>query len=242
MNQSQQAERLRDAVGAYALGIAIPDYNPTAVRARLKHAAAPPRRLRWVAPVPAAAALVLIVLIFSSPMVIAQVERMLHAFASINGQPVAVAVNSVTLDQARKDMPFAVIAPAAIPAGLSETTNELIPSSSRLDSRVLFQFTNGNEPPLTIMESRANARTPEQMRLWMTEGKGAPPGGMPQLPPSTQKGPKFFAQFRQTGQVTRQVRVEPIAWVVRGTRVELISPPGLLSEAQLAAIHRAMMR
>lgn len=50
------------------------------------------------------------------------------------------------------------------------------------------------------------------------------------------------AVANENGQVMRRVRVEPVAWVVRGTRVELISPPGLLSPAQLAAIRRAMMR
>jgi hypothetical protein len=243
MNQSQQAERIIGAVEAYVDGIAIPEYDPAAVRV---HFMRPVRRamLRWGAAVPAAAALAVILTIFSSPTVIAQVERMLHAFASINGQPVPVEVDSVTLDQARNDMPFAVIAPAAIPAGFSETIDELNMTTSRFDSRLLFQFTNGNQaPPLSIMESGAHSETPQQLRLMMTYRKGEPLPGAPALPPGGANGPKAFIQLRpENGQVMRRVRLEPITWVVRGTRVELISPPGLLSPAQLAAIRRAMAR
>ena len=238
MNQSQQVERARDAVGAYVETIDIPQYNERAVRARASSVA--PRRTvpRWAA---AAAACVLLVAVFTAtPTVRAQVEHMLQAFAVIGGQQVPVAVNDVTLDQARRDMPFSVVAPAAIPAGFTPRIDELTPSSSRLDARLVFRYQgSGNVPGLTIMESRATSGAPEQMKLWMTAGSGTPPhapAAMNNLPP----GQHAFVQFRSDGTVTQRVRVEPITWVVHGTRVDLISPPGLLTPMQLAAIRRAM--
>ena len=244
MNQSQRAERIRSAVGAYVEDIAVPGYDPAAVRRRFTPATGPVPPLRWAVAAPvAAAALVVLALVLTSPAVIAQVQRMLRAFASIDGQPVAVAVHDVTFDQARKDLPFAVIAPAAIPAGLSESVTELLPSSSRLDSRLLLQFTSDNRPALTIIESREHAGTPQQIRLWLSQTASMPPGGAPARLPAAQSGQKAFVEFRHdNGQIMRQVRLEPIVWIVRGTRIELISPPGLFSNAQLAAIRRAMTR
>ena len=245
MNQSQQVERTRGAVEDYVGGIEVPHYDADTVAARMNartHSDAMPRPRRWTTAALAAFAACAIVVIFvvASPAVIAQVERMLHTFATINGQTVPVAVNSVTLDQARRDMPFAVIAPAAIPPGMTEQIDELNPNSSRLDSRLLIRFSNGDGPPtLTIIERSAHA-TWQQMRLWMTVGNTVPPAAPP-LPRAPSGGQMFFhAEFGPDGHVIRQVRVEPISWVVRGTRVDLISPPGFLSPMQIAAIRRAM--
>ncbi len=126
MNQSQQVERARDAVGAYVETIDIPQYNAHAVRAR-SSAIAPRRAMRRWAAAAAAACVVLVAFVFATPSVRAQVEQMLRAFAVIGGQQVPVAVNDVTLDQARRDMPFTVIAPAAIPAGLSPASTSSCP-------------------------------------------------------------------------------------------------------------------
>lgn len=244
MNQSQQAERTRSAVEEYARGIEVPRYDPDAVVARMSartHADPMPRSRRWsTAALTACAACAIVALfIVASPAVLAQVERMLHAFATINGQAVPVAVNSVTLDQAHSDMPFAVIAPAAIPPGLTEQIDELNPNSSRLDSHLLIRFSNGDGPTvLTIMERSVHAAPQARMRLWMTTGPNVAPAvpPLPRVPP----GEHMFVQFGHNGQVLRQIRLEPISWVVRGTRVDLISPPGFLSPMQIAAIRRAM--
>lgn len=239
MNQSQQVKRTRNAVGAYVDGIQVPRYDEVAVRARMNVSPTPRATPRLAAAAPAACAVV-VAFVLASPTVRAQVERMLRAMAEINGQAVPVAVSSVSLDQARREMPFAVIAPAAIPAGMSEQINELNPSSSRLDSRLFFQFSRGDQAaPLTIMESRAQNIDTGKMRLWMTTGTGAPPAE-PRLPSGP--GEHAFVKFRSDGRVTQQIKVEPITWIVRGTRVDLVSPPGLLSPVQLAAIRRAMSR
>ncbi|HEY6326633.1 MAG TPA: hypothetical protein VIW73_09015, partial [Candidatus Cybelea sp.] len=236
---SQQVERARDAVGAYVETIDVPQYNAQAVRARATSITLPRAMPRWAAAV-AAACVVLVAIIVATPSVRAQVERMLQAFAVIGGQQVPVAVNDVTLDQARRDMPFAVIAPAAIPAGLTPRIDELTPSSSRIDSHLMIQYeAAGGGPGLTIMESRAQRTEPTQMRFWMTTGAGAPPQ-MAHVMNNVSPGQHAFVQFRHDGTVTQRVKVEPISWVVRGTRVDLISPPGVLTPMQLAAIRRAM--
>ncbi len=242
MNQSQQVERARDAVGAYVETIDIPQYNEYAVRARANAVAQPRAIPRWAAAA-AAACVVLVAFVVGSPTVRAQVEQMLHAFAMIGGRPVPMTVNDVTLDQAQRDMPFHVIAPAAIPAGFTSRIDELTASSSPLDARLVFRYQGpGNGVPgLTIMESSARHGAPTPMKLWMTAGSAAPP----QVPPVTKNvppGEHAFVKFGRDGGAMQQVRVEPISWVVRGTRVDLISPPGLLSAMQLAAIRRAMSR
>lgn len=240
MNQSQQVERTRDAVGAFVETIDVPQYDSRAVRARSSSVSPRHATPRWTAAA-AATSVLIAALLAGSPTVRAQVERMLQAFATINGQPVAVTVNDVTLDQARRDMPFSVIAPAAIPAGFAPRIDELMPSSSRLDSRLIFRYEGaGDGPVLTITEHSARQVAPSQMRLWMTTGAGAPhpPPLMNNVPP----GQHAYVQFRADGTVTQRVKIEPISWVVRGTRVDLISPPGLLSPMQLAAIRRAMSR
>ncbi len=238
MNQSQQVERARDAVGAYVETIDVPQYNASAVRARANAVATPRAIPRWTAAA-GAACVVLVGFIFAAPTVRAQVEQMLHAFATIGGRPVPMTVNDVTLDQARRDMPFRVIAPAAIPAVLTPRIDELTSSSSPLDSRLIFRYEGNGVPGLTIMESSARQGAPSQMKLWMTAGAGAPP----QVPPAMKgvpPGQHAFVKFRRDGGVMQQVRMEPISWVVHGTRVDLISPPGVLTPQQLAAIRRAM--
>jgi hypothetical protein len=245
MNQSQRVERLRRVARAYAETIDVPRFNAAAVRVRMPAAAPAGFAWRW-AGAALAAALLVVAFAFGSRAVVAQVERILQAFATIGGQTVPVAVSTVSLDQARRDMPFAVIAPAAIPLGFDETINELNISSSRLDSRLLFQFRNGDRAPeLTIIESAARGATPQSsMRLWMTQrinGEAPPPVPPPAgALPNAASGEHAFVQFGRNGQVQRRVRIEPLTWVVRGTRIDLISPPGLLSGEQLAAIRRAM--
>jgi hypothetical protein len=246
MNQSQRVERLRRVARAYADTVDVPRFSAAAVRARMPVAASSGFAWRW-ASAALAASLLVVAFAFGGRAVVAQVERMLQAFATIGGQTVPVAVSTVSLEQARRDMPFAVIAPAAIPLGFDETINELNISTSRMDSRLLFQFRNGSAPELTIIESAARGATPQaSMRLWMTQsirGEAPPPVPPPAMArslPNAASGEHAFVQFGRNGQVQRRVRLEPLTWVVRGTRIDLISPPGLLTGEQLAAIRRAM--
>jgi hypothetical protein len=237
MNQSQQAERARNAVSAYVESVDVPQYDAAGIAARTSG-----RNVLRTRPRTAVAALascaVVAIFVVGSPVVFAQVERMLHAFATVNGQTVPVAVNSVTIDQARRDMPFAVIAPSAVPAGLDENIDELSPTASRLDSHLIFRYNDGEGPPaLTIVESSAHAPAHQATRLWMTSGNHAPAPALP----AAATGEHAIVQFHD-GQTMRQVKVAPISWVVRGTRIDLIATPGMLSGMQLAAIRREMSR
>ena len=247
MNQSPQVERAQQAAGAYVEGIEIPPYDAAAVAARMSRGATRSETRRtmpgWA--VAAAVAALVVAFVVGTPSVRAQVERMLQAFAVINGQRVPVAVNSVSLEQARSDMPFAVIAPAAIPQGMSESIDELNPTSSRLNSSLVFRFSDGDQPGITIVERSVRASGPpaRHMQLWMTQG--LPNGVLPPAPPanslpSAASGQHAIVQLGRNGQVLRQIRLEPISWIVRGTRIDLVSPPGVLTNAQLAAIRRAM--
>ncbi len=240
MNQSQRVERLRQVARAYAESIGVPRFDAAAVRSRLR--VAPPGGVIWRRAGAVAAVLLVITVALGGHAVIAQVERIMGAFERIGGENVPVPVSAVSLDQARRDMPFAVIAPAAIPPQFTEAIDELNPSSSRLDARLVFQFTNGGEmPALTIMESRAARGNEPPPALWMYVVKG-PNAQIPRPPamPALPNGVHTFEQVSRNGQVQRRARIEPITWVVRGTRIDLISPPGVLNNAQLAAIRRAM--
>jgi hypothetical protein len=81
MSQLQQVNRMRSGVAAYVEAIAVPDYDLPAVQARLNQSVAPRGRLRWAAAA-LAAAVIVVGFVFASPMVVAQVERMLQAFAA----------------------------------------------------------------------------------------------------------------------------------------------------------------
>jgi hypothetical protein len=242
MNESPQTERLRTVATAYAQSIEVPEYDATAVQARL--ARARPARPPWrTAAIAAAAAALVIVLVAGAPAVLAEVERMMQAFAVIGGQNVKADVSQVSLDAARRDMPFAVVAPAAIPPGYTGTVDELNFGTSPLDSRVVFQYRSQDPraPALTIIESSATS-TASHTRLWMTQGVNGMPRVAPPPLPSAASGQHAFMQFHRNGQVFWRARIEPMTWVVRGTRIDLISPPGLLTGPQLAAIRRAMSR
>ena len=246
MNQSSEISRVRDAASAYAENITVPQYNEAAIRSR---AAGMPGRLRdWRRSATAvAAAVLLIALVLNGRSVVAQMEHMLQAFVTVGGRNVPALVRSVSLDQARRDMPFPVIAPAAIPARLQETIDEIVPGTSRIASRLVFQFGSGHGLPLTIIESSAQAKTIRtQMGLWMKNPNSvAKPA--PALPPPSANGEHAFMQSQMRAGMqppahigTGQIAVQPIDWSVRGTNIQLISPPGLLSNAQIAAIRRMM--
>jgi hypothetical protein len=220
----------------YVEGIDVPAFDVRAVRSRQVE---PVRSYTWRQGAIAAAAFAVVVsFIFSGPAVLAQVERTLRAFVSTGGQMQAVPVESLTLDRARASVPFTVIAPGAIPAGFTGTVDEIDPGPSRFDSRLVFRFSNGTGPGFTIVESSAMQAGMKQ-HLWMTEGKGGMLPRLPGLPPAS-TGRHAFVEFRGNS-VTRRVSIEPISWTVAGTHIDLVSPPGLLTKAQIEAIRRSML-
>jgi hypothetical protein len=236
MNQSSSIDKLRDATNAYAQTIDIPPYDERAIRARTPDA--PRQRAAWRPAVAIAAAVVVVVLLLDGRSVVAQVESVMRAFLIVNGQTQSVAVNTVTLDRARHDMPFTVIAPAGLPAGFQPEIREVVPGNSPLESRLMFQYANSNGPPLTITESRVMPG-PQTVDLLMTKSANGAAVPVPPVPPL-----QGASGQRNTVEIgsgpAKMVRFQPIAWTVSGTRIELIAPPGMLTSMQIAAIERSM--
>ena len=219
----------------YIEGIDVPDFDLRSIQARCVERVG---SIAWRQPAIAAAAVALVIAFtLSGPAVLAQVERTLRAFVVTGGRTEAVPVQSLTLDQARARVPFTVIAPAAVPAGYQGTIDEIDPGPSRFQSRLVFRFSNGTAPGFTIMESSATQAGTKQ-RLWMTVGKR---GALPPAPglPAASTGRHAFVEFHGNV-VIRRMTIEPISWTVDGTRIDLISPPGVLSKVQMDAIRRAM--
>lgn len=220
----------------YVEGIDVPNFDLRSVRSRrTEPIGSMASRQRAIA---AAAAVTLVAVILSGPAVLAQVERTMRAFAEAGGRTEAVPVQSETLEEARARVPFTVIAPAAIPSGYQGSIDEIDPGPSRFESRLVFRFSNGNAPGFTIIESSA-MQAPVKQHLWMTVGNAnVPPPHVPGLP-SKASGQYAFVEFHANG-VMRRMPVEPISWTAGGTRIALISPPGVLSKAQIEAMRRAM--
>ncbi|HZY98834.1 MAG TPA: hypothetical protein VFE36_04630 [Candidatus Baltobacteraceae bacterium] len=219
----------------YVEGIDVPKFDPRAVQARR----AEPVRPAFPRSAIAAAAVLVVVFTLSAPAVLAQVERTLRAFVNAGGRTEAVPVASVTLEEARTRVPFTVIAPTAIPPGYQGTLDEIDPGPSRFQSRLIFRFSNGNAPGFTIMESSATQSDAKQ-RLWMTLADGNASRALhPPALPSDSTGRHLFVQFHNKS-ISRRIAVEPMSWTAGGTRIDLVSPPGVLSKAQMEAIRRAM--
>lgn|GEM_PF-5086892 len=239
MNRTAFEEGIRQSVAIYAASIDVPGVDVTSIRARAVDArevgapVARKRRPRLLTM--AATTAVLLILALSAPAVIAGVQRVMQAFIVTNGQRVPLSVRTVSLDQARADMPFTVIVPAAIPTGLQPTIREL---GSGANAHLMFAYSNGGSqlPGLTIMESAAGEPQPN-MQFMESIGKHAlpPPSALP-------SGQSAQMQWKlRGGQVLKRYKIEPIVWTERGTRVSILAAPSL-TRAQLEAIRSAMQR
>ena len=231
-NQLLSDDFMNGAARAYVDGIDVPAYAEASMRRR--RAPAPRLTMRRIASALAAAAVVAVVA-FNTPALVAQVERVLRAFTIVGNRTVPVPVTDVSIAQARRDMPFEVIEPRAIPPGYASTIDEIGPSSDgQTQAQLLFRYMPGiGLPALTIVESKAETGPQHLLMAY------APAGAtLPALPPLPPNGLHAFTA-RGGG---RAVEVHPVSWVVRGTRVTLIAEPGALSPLQIAAIERAMSR
>lgn len=224
-------------VAGYVDAIDVPRFCAAEVESRRMGAAVEARGWprMWVA-IPAAVAA--IALVAFAPAVVAQVQRVFQAFTIVNGRPSEVPVREASLEELRTDMPFSVVPPEDVPANLHEEISEIGTGSS---ARAMFRFSaSGGPPVLTILENSAANNPPTNLMV-----RYGPPGRMPALPPAPPQGeapvPGSHAAMAiaHNGMQTR-VRVRPITWVARGTRISLIAMPGTLNRAQLNAILRAM--
>ena len=73
-------------------------------------------------------------------------------------------------------MPFAVIAPVGVPAGLRETINTMSSRSAPGTARVIFQYQDSRGfPVLTVDESSARNTGPQQLLVTSSRSVGGPP-------------------------------------------------------------------
>ncbi|HEV3153234.1 MAG TPA: hypothetical protein VGZ02_05485 [Candidatus Baltobacteraceae bacterium] len=232
-NQSSTTDNVRNAVRAYADDIPIPAYDERAIRARLQPN---DNRGRWRRPAVAiAAAAVLAFLVFDGRNVLAQVEHMFHVFVSVNGKMVNANTTAVTLEQARRDMPFTVIAPAGLPSELQGDITEVVPpNGANAGPSLIFRY-DTPQGPLTISESRGLQPGSRDDTMFVSRPAGAP-GALPQLPPIRNGG--LQAYFRSHGGTLQTIH--PIVWTAQGTTIVLASPPGVLTSQQIALIQRSM--
>lgn len=231
MKRLHSVNAAKTLVAGYVESLEVPRYSAAAVESRRASAAAQERSWpRMWAAIPAAVAAIAIVAF--APAVVAQVQRVIQAFTIVNGRPTEVPVQEVSLEQLRADMPFAVVAPANVPANLHEEISEIGTGSS---ARAMFRFSPAGGPPVvTFLESSAADRSPANLMM-----RYGPAGHMPALPPIPVPGSHGAMVIQHNGMQTR-VKVAPIEWVARGTRISLIAMPGTLSRLQMNAILRAM--
>ncbi len=264
MNRNPSDNDVRGVVMQSLDAVDVPPFDAAAIRS--KSAARDAERIRprtWIprgALVGVPVAVVLVALLANVPLVRAQVERALSAFAVVNGQTVPLNVRTVSLDEARGQMPFAVIAPVGVPTGLRATINTMSSPSAPQTARVIFQYQDRRGfPVLTIDESSARNVGPQQLLVTSSRSVGGPPppdaaggpdaGGAVAPPPPAADGSKGTYVIRQvevqhiSGQtVKQQVEIHPVAWTVRGTRIVLAASPDSLSQNQINMIRAAMSR
>jgi len=164
-------------------------------------------------------------------------QRVFTAFALVDGRTLPMNVREVDLAQARADVPFEIIVPPAL-AGTTMTLRELLSPAAPASDSVAFDLDMRRPgPPVSIVESR-DGSGPRQLYLSAREpdrrdAKVAPPAALPKLAGGA------GAQISVVGNVGTGSFV-PLTWVTRGTRIVLMSRPGVLSEAQIRAIRSAM--
>lgn len=237
MKQLLSVNEAKTLVADYVDAIDVPRFRAAQVEARRVRAPVEPRTWpRMWAAIPAAVAA--IVLVAFAPAVVAQVQRVIQAFTIVNGRPTEVPVRDVSIEELRTDMPFSVVAPIGIPANLHEEISEIGTGAS---ARAMFRFSaSGGPPVLTILENNAANDSPTNLMM-----RYGPAGQMPALPPVPNQdaapipGNHAALVIRRNGMQTR-VKVNPITWIARGTRISLIAMPGALNRAQLNAILRSM--
>jgi len=240
MNRSLPAS-IADYVGK----ISVPACDLSAILARRWARYKRPLWNAWMSLVVAAG--ILIAILANVPAVVAQVDRIMRAFTVVNGHTVPLVVEHTTLAEARAHVPFTVIEPAGVPAGLHGTIREFSSESSPNQTRLMIEYRKDASqmpPPLTIMEIADDGHA-EHNILFMSKGRaGAPPPPVPGAIPHGQTGGIVATQdyklVHNGHEKHWKIKLTPVSWVQRGTRVTLMAPPDALSSQQLAAIKMAM--
>ena len=231
------------SVANYVDGISVPDCDLSTIQTRR---GVPSKRALWSPWMGAVvAAGIFIAILANVPAVVAQVERVFRAFTVVNGQTVPLDVQGTTLADAH--VPFTVIRPAGIPAGLHGTIRKISSESSPDQTRLMIEYRKNSAeipPALTIMETADDGHATHNV-LFMTKSSGAV--SVPSLPPVPMEAGDRQTMTVQDYKLVRdgkekhwRIKFTPVTWVQHGTRVTLMSSPDGLSDKQLNAIRTAM--
>jgi len=241
---NRHAESVRDAVASYVHEITVPALDQRAIAARrgalARTQTLPQRPLLRATVLATAATFAIFFAVFltvDASAVVAGMQRVFAAFALVGGRTVPMNVREVDLATARADVPFEIIVPPAL-AGTTMTLREILSPAAPASDSITFDLDMRRPgPAVSIVESR-DGGGPRQLYLSVREpdrgdAKVAPLPALQKLAGGA--GP----QISVVGDVGKGSFV-PLTWVTRGTRIVLMSPPGVLSQAQIQAIRSAM--
>jgi hypothetical protein len=238
----RQSGAMADAVAAYCKAMVVPDLDEAAIIAasRLRVRAAAPRRIRLTAA--SGVALVgLVVLVCNGAAVVAGVQRAFAAFSVAAGRAQPMTIRAVDLERARADMPFTVIAPPSIAGAGVVAVDEIDADSAASNASVVFEL-RGTAPRPGIMIIESDAARYHGRTIFAIPGPAASARSLqarwPQSPvPADDSKPNVVLRGSFQGRA-----FAPPTWVAHGTRIVVMSPPGVLSTAQLQTIRHQMSR
>jgi hypothetical protein len=174
MSRNPHDNALRGGAASYAESLGAPRPDVVAIRARAgkieaaRRESAPKKTRRTILTL--AVAGLLVAATPSVPIIVAGVQRVIHAFIVVNGKVMQARTQHVTLAQARAHVAFQVIDPAPLPATFHASITEIDPSPNRAYAQVWFQYGNVPGPGLTIVETSPQS----PWALAMQRGPGAP--------------------------------------------------------------------
>lgn len=161
MSSDSFEQSLHAAVVHWTQDSASPVFDVNAIRQRALRRLTPPqpsrpRRLRMALAI--CVILAALAVAPSVPAILSSMTRTFHAFAIGNGRVQTARTRAVTLEQARKDMPFAVLAPAGLPPSFRANITEVYPSAKRADAQLWFDFSAADPgKAVTILEMAASS-------------------------------------------------------------------------------------
>jgi hypothetical protein len=185
----------------------------------------------------ATAAILALFLAVDASAVVAGMQRVFAAFMLVGGRTVPMSVRDVDLATARADVPFAIIVPPSLP-GMAMTLREIRSTVSPANDSVAFDLhMRRTMPDVSIVESR-DGGSPRHMYLSVREPDRGDAGVAPlrALPKITGARGAKVSLIGNLGEGS----FAPLTWVTHGTRIVLISQPGVLSDARIRAIRSAM--